>query len=68
MKQQEGRGAGVPRVDWSGVFVVSVTPFLEGGRLDEDGTRRLIETFIGEGVDGIVLAGFTGEWFHDERG
>jgi 4-hydroxy-tetrahydrodipicolinate synthase len=61
---------GVARVEWSGVFVVSVTPFLENGDLDEIGTRELIETFIGEGVDGIVLAGSTGEWFtmsDDER-
>jgi 4-hydroxy-tetrahydrodipicolinate synthase len=58
------------RVNWSGVFVVSVTPFLEDGTFDEQGTRRLIETFIAEGVDGIVLAGSTGEWFtmsDDER-
>lgn len=58
------------RVSWNGVFVVCVTPFAENGSLDESQVRKLVETLIGEGVDGIVLAGSTGEWFamsDDER-
>lgn len=58
------------RVDWSGAFVVMVTPFREDGALDEPATRQLIDTLVDEGVDGIVVAGSTGEWFtmsDDER-
>lgn len=51
------------RTDWSGVFVVSVTPFKENGDFDEAATRKLVDTLIDDGVDGIVLAGSTGEWF-----
>jgi 4-hydroxy-tetrahydrodipicolinate synthase len=51
------------RVEWSGVFVVCVTPFKRDGSFDEKTTRDLIDTLIGEGVDGLILAGSTGEWF-----
>jgi 4-hydroxy-tetrahydrodipicolinate synthase len=51
------------RCDWQGTFVVMVTPFAEGGRLDEAGLRRLVETLIAEGANGLVVAGSTGEWF-----
>lgn len=51
------------RTDWRGIFVVMVTPFHQDGALDVESTRRLVDTLIGEGVDGIVLAGSTGEWF-----
>jgi 4-hydroxy-tetrahydrodipicolinate synthase len=58
------------RVDWSGAFVVMVTPFREDGALDESATRRLIDMLVDEGADGIIVAGSTGEWFtmsDDER-
>lgn len=51
------------RINWSGVFVVSVTPFTESGALDDAAIRSLIDTLIGDGADGIVLSGSTGEWF-----
>ncbi len=51
------------RIDWSGVFVVCVTPFRRDGAFDETATRNLVETLIGEGVDGLIMAGSTGEWF-----
>jgi 4-hydroxy-tetrahydrodipicolinate synthase len=50
------------RIDWNGVFAVMVTPFTEDGLLDESAMRQLIDLLIAEGVDGIVLAGSTGEW------
>jgi len=53
----------VARIDWSGVFVVSVTPFGQDGCLDEPATRSLVELLASEGVTGIILAGSTGEWF-----
>jgi len=58
------------RIDWAGVFVVTVTPFKGGGEFDEQATRKLIDTLISEGADGVVVAGSTGEWFSmsdDER-
>lgn len=51
------------RISWSGIYVVSVTPFESNLSLDEQATRNLMEAFVSEGVDGIVLAGSTGEWF-----
>jgi len=51
------------RCDWSGTFVVMVTPFAADGALDEAGARRLAETLVAEGAEGLVVAGSTGEWF-----
>jgi 4-hydroxy-tetrahydrodipicolinate synthase len=51
------------RIDWTGLFVVAVTPFSEDGKFDEAATRALVGTLIAEGADGLVLAGSTGEWF-----
>lgn len=59
------------RTSWAGGFVVTVTPFAENGAFDEKAMRLLIDQFINEGADGIVIAGSTGEWFamsDDERG
>ena len=54
---------------WKGVFVVSVTPFDEQGDLDETAFASLMDTFVGDGVDGVVVAGSTGEWYtlHDDE-
>lgn len=51
------------KIDWSGVFVVCVTPFKQDGALDEAATRKLIDLLIEDGVDGLIFAGSTGEWF-----
>jgi 4-hydroxy-tetrahydrodipicolinate synthase len=51
------------KIDWQGVFVVSVTPFDQNGGFDEKSCRTLIDQFIREGVNGIIVAGSTGEWF-----
>lgn len=51
------------KTTWSGVFVVCVTPFKEGGAFDEAATRRLVDLLIDEGADGLIMAGSTGEWF-----
>lgn len=51
------------KIDWQGVFVVSVTPFDHTGAFDEKSCRALIDQFIKEGVNGIIVAGSTGEWF-----
>ena len=44
-----------------GSIVALVTPFNEHDRIDYDALRRLIEFHIGEGTNGLVIAGTTGE-------
>jgi 4-hydroxy-tetrahydrodipicolinate synthase len=57
------------RCDWHGVYVVTVTPFTESGAVDHDAFGRLLDTFVTDGVDGVVVAGSTGEWYtlHDDE-
>lgn len=58
------------KTDWTGVFVVSVTPFDAEGRIDEPQFRRLMDRFVADGVQGVIVAGSTGEWYtlsNDER-
>ncbi|MGI5374508.1 4-hydroxy-tetrahydrodipicolinate synthase [Streptomyces sp. CA-251387] len=38
-----------------------ITPFTEAGSLDVDGAQRLADRLVGEGCDGLVLSGTTGE-------
>ena len=45
----------------SGSLVAIVTPMHEDGSLDLDAFRKLIDWHIGEGTDGIVVVGTTGE-------
>ena len=51
------------RTDWKGVFPACVTPFAKDGSVDEAATRKMIDMFIADGVDGLIIAGSTGEWF-----
>jgi 4-hydroxy-tetrahydrodipicolinate synthase len=44
-----------------GSVVAIVTPMLDDGALDLDGFRKLLDWHIGEGTDGIVVVGTTGE-------
>jgi 4-hydroxy-tetrahydrodipicolinate synthase len=44
-----------------GSIVAIVTPMLEDGRLDLERFRALIDWHIGEGTDGIVVVGTSGE-------
>ncbi len=56
--------------DWGGCFTAVVTPFKENGDLDKESFSRNLELLIGEGLDGAVVAGCTGEsWMitDDER-
>jgi 4-hydroxy-tetrahydrodipicolinate synthase len=45
----------------SGSLVAIVTPMGEDGSLDLDAFRKLIDWHIGEGTDGLVVVGTTGE-------
>ena len=44
-----------------GVLTAMVTPFDESGALNEDAAARLIHHLLGNGSDGLVLTGTTGE-------
>lgn len=46
---------------FGGVVVAMVTPFDDQGALDVKGAAVLAEWLVGEGVEGLVLAGTTGE-------
>ena len=45
----------------AGVYIISATPFLEGGALDLDSAERLVDFYIEKGVSGITVLGMMGE-------
>ena len=45
----------------SGVYVISVTPFLDDGRIDHASIDRMVEFYRGCGVSGITILGMMGE-------
>lgn len=49
------------KVDWKGSYVAVVTPFTANGEIDVPAFRANIDRLIGEGADGIVVSGCTGE-------
>lgn len=57
-------------VQWQGNICAIVTPFNRDGSMDEQSFRENIRLLMSEGVDGIVVAGCTGEFWSlddDER-
>ena len=44
-----------------GVYSVLPTPFSDGGDVDEASLRRVVDLFIGAGVNGVTALGVTGE-------
>jgi 4-hydroxy-tetrahydrodipicolinate synthase len=44
-----------------GVYSVLPTPFAENGEVDETSLRRVVDLFIGAGVNGVTALGVTGE-------
>lgn len=49
------------KVGWQGSFVAVVTPFGADGVIDERAFRDNVGFVVGEGADGIVVSGCTGE-------
>ena len=49
------------KVDWEGSFIAVVTPFTDGGQIDESRFIENLELLISEGADGFVISGCTGE-------
>lgn len=57
-------------MSFSGVYVPVITPFDESGHVDKKALSEFVEVMIGNGVDGIVAVGTTGEAYaltFDER-
>ncbi len=50
-----------PALQLEGVYSVLPTPFQTNGDLDEQSLRRVIDLFIGAGVNGVTALGVTGE-------
>ncbi|NVK31984.1 MAG: dihydrodipicolinate synthase family protein [Gammaproteobacteria bacterium] len=50
-------------MEFKGIYTPAITPFLDSGQIDYDGTATVIEHLISSGVDGIILAGTTGEYY-----
>lgn len=50
-------------VDWYGNFCAVVTPFNKNGAVDESAFQENIRLLVSEGLNGIVVAGDTGEFW-----
>lgn len=50
-------------VTWHGYWPAAPTPFDETGALDEQAWRDLLDLYIAQGVNGVLVNGSTGEWF-----
>ena len=48
-------------IDWSGIYHILATPFLDDGALDVEGLPRLVDAVLGSGVAGITILGIAGE-------
>jgi 4-hydroxy-tetrahydrodipicolinate synthase len=48
-------------VQLDGVYSVLPTPFTAAGDVDDDSLRRVVDLFIGAGVNGVTVLGVTGE-------
>jgi 4-hydroxy-tetrahydrodipicolinate synthase len=47
--------------DTSGVYIIAATPFSDQGALDHESLRRLVDFYIGHGVNGLTILGMMGE-------
>ena len=49
------------KVDWTGNFPAVITPFTNGGDIDEAMFLENIELLVSEGADGVIVSGSNGE-------
>ncbi|MEM7775093.1 MAG: dihydrodipicolinate synthase family protein, partial [Pseudomonadota bacterium] len=55
---------------WTGIYPIAPTPFKEGGALDIEGQKRVLDCMVDQGVDGIcILANYSEQFVlsDDER-
>jgi 4-hydroxy-tetrahydrodipicolinate synthase len=45
----------------AGVYAIAATPFLPDGRLDTASIDRMVDFYLGRGVDGLTILGIMGE-------
>jgi len=50
-------------MEFRGIYTPAITPCHEDMSLDRDGFAQVLDHLIEEGVDGIVIAGTTGEYY-----
>lgn len=60
-RRHEGTGLVKLTTKFKGVVPIVPTPFHDDGRIDETSLHRLIDFFVGCGVDGLTLMGQLGE-------
>ena len=48
-------------IEWSGIYHILATPFLDDGALDVEGIPRLVDAVLKSGVTGITILGIAGE-------
>ncbi len=48
---------------FEGIYTPLVTPYTDRFELNEGGFKQLIDMLIGAGVDGLIVAGTTGEYY-----
>ena len=48
-------------IDWSGIYHILATPFLDDGALDVEGVPRLVDAVLATGVSGLTILGIAGE-------
>ena len=56
------------KVDWTGNFPAVITPFANGGEIDEARFLENIELLVSEGADGVIVSGSNGESWALEPG
>lgn len=58
------------RKGFKGILCLPVTPFTKDEEVDEEALRTIVDVIIGDGADGLVPTGATGEFpylLHEER-
>jgi 4-hydroxy-tetrahydrodipicolinate synthase len=48
-------------VDAKGVYIIAATPFTDNGALDLASIDRMVDFYVGTGIDGITVLGMMGE-------
>ena len=65
LRPTQTTGASMPTLlsaDAKGVYVIAATPFTETGDIDYGSIDRLVEFYLGCGVDGMTILGVMGEF------
>ena len=50
-------------MEFRGIYTPAITPCFDDMSIDKDGFAQVLDHLIDEGVDGIIIAGTTGEYY-----